>query len=407
MIESSETGGDLMKKIFCLFVCLVITLSAVGCSSGYSVPEPMQYPDYTFDSQPDSMEMRMMAVQAMRDILCIQWHTEKEISYRKNGSLSHKQFLYEPNKTFAGLLYSTASTGIFQFLEYYNTESGALEYPGTADELKLEIGNSCADSLLWGWSAVCNSITGGFYPATMVPANGYKIVGSYTFRQNIQTYTELPTNAIIDINPKEVMLDAYTKMLPADALISSTDNHALMVIEAPVVTYLADGTIDGTNSYVMIQDQKAGGSKSLKDVVNGIPIQYSGRLSAKYTFDTLLERNYIPVTAAEFTGEKAYEQSKVTVSDPQCSSISALKDITVEANYPLAVINILSINNSGKQTVLKKAMFGGASMYGVPRSYALSEIDGIENLSPAAGCTVKVEVVVSTGERFYPIEFKS
>lgn len=396
-----------MKRAFCLLFCLAVILSAVGCSSGYSVPQPMQYPDYTFDSQPDSMEMRMMAVQAMRDILCIQWHTENEISYRKTGPLNDKQFLYEPNKTYAGLLYSTASTGIFQFLEYYNTESGALEYPGTADELKMEIGNSCADALLWGWSAVCNSISGGFYPATMVPSNGYKIVGSYTFRQNIQTYTEMPTNAIIDINPKEVMLDAYEKVLPADALISTTDNHALMVVEAPVVTYLADGTIDGANSYVMIQDQKAGGSKSFKEVVNGITIQYSGRLSAKYTFDKLLERNYIPVTAAEFTGEKAYEQATVTVSDPQCSSVAALKDITVEANYPLAVINILSIDNSGNQTVLKKAMFGGSSMHGVPRSYALSEMDGIENIAPDTGCTIKLEVVVSTGQRFYPITFQS
>lgn len=396
-----------MKKTLCLFICLTVILSAVGCSSGYSVPQPMQYPDYTFDSQPDSMEMRMMAVQAMRDILCIQWHTEKELNYRKNGSLSHKQFIYKPQKTYAGLLYSSASTGIFQFLEYYNYDTGSLEYPGTVDELKLEIGNSCADSLLWGWSAVCNSITGGFYPATMVPSNGYKIVGSYTFRQNIQTYTELPTNAIIDINPKEVMLDAYAKMLPADALISTKENHALMVIEPSVVVYHSDGTIDSANSYVMIQDQKAGGSKSFKDVVNGIPIQYSGRLSAKYTFDKLLEKKYIPVTAAEFTGEKAYEQATVTVSDPQCSSISALKDITVEANYPLAVVNILSINNSGKQTVLKKAMFGGASMHGVPRSYALSEMEDLENISPDAGCTIKLEVVVSTGERFYPIEFKS
>lgn len=394
-----------MKKAVYLFLCIAIILSAVGCSSGYSVPEPMQYPDYTFDSQPDPMEMRMMAVQAMRDILCIQWHTEKELNYRKNGPLNHKQFVYEPRKTYAGLLYSSASTGIFQFLEYYNYETGCLEYPGTVDDLKLEIGNSCADALLWGWSAVCNSITGGFYPSLMVPSNGYKAVGSYTYRQNIQSYNELPSYAIIDINPKEVMLDAYAKMLPADALISTKENHALMVIEAPVVTYLADGTIDSANSYVMIQDQKAGGSSSLKEVVNGVKISYSGRLSAKYTFDKLLEKKYIPVTAAEFAGEKAYEQATVTVNDPNCSSISALKDITVEANYPLAVVNILSIDANGNQTVLARAMFGGSSMHGVPRSYALSEMDSIETLSPDPGCTVKLEVVVATGERFYPIAF--
>ena len=379
--------------------------TAIGCA--YSVPEPLQYPDYTFDSQPDSMELRMMAVQAMRDILRIQWCTEKEITYRKNGPVSNKQFLHEPGKTYAGLLYSTANTGIFQFFEYYNTKTGCLEYPGTSDELKLELGSSCADALLWGWSSVCNSISGGFYPVMMVPKNGYKIVGDYTYRQNIQTYNEMPSYAIIDNNPREVMLDAYAKMLPADALVSTSDNHAMMVIEAPVVKYLSDGTIDSANSYVMIQDQRAGGSTSFFEVVNGVEIAYSGRLSAQYTFDKLLEKHYIPVTAAEFTSEKPYENAAVTVSDQNCSSIAALADITVEANYPLAVINILSVDAFGKQTVLKKAMFGGASMHGVPRSYKLSEIADIENLSPATGCTIKLEVVVSTGERFYPIEFKA
>ena len=187
----------------------------------------------------------------------------------------------------------------------------------------------------------------------------------------------------------------------------ATSKIAKITVEAPVVKYLSDGTIDSANSYVMIQDQRAGGSTSFFEVVNGVEIAYSGRLSAQYTFDKLLEKHYIPVTAAEFTSEKPYENAAVTVSDQNCSSIAALADITVEANYPLAVINILSVDAFGKQTVLKKAMFGGASMHGVPRSYKLSEIADIENLSPATGCTIKLEVVVSTGERFYPIEFKA
>ena len=367
----------------------------------------MQYPDYTFDSQPDSMELRLTAVRAMRDILRIQWCTEAEIRYRKNGPVNKKEFVHEPGKTYAGLLYSTANTGIFQFFEYYNSKNGCLEYPGTSDELKLELGSSCADALLWGWSAVCNSISGGFYPVMMVPKNGYKVVGDYTYRQNINSYNEMPSYAIIDNNPKEVMLDAFTKMLPADALVSTTDNHAMMVIEAPVVAYLSGNTIDSANSYVMIQDQRAGGSTSFSEVVNGETIAYSGRLSAKYTFDELLEKNYIPVTAPEFTGEKPYDKATVTVSDSVCNTLEALVAVTVEANYPLAVINVISVDALGNKTVLKKAMFGGASMHGVARTYKLSEMKGLAGLAPNAGCTIKLEVVVSTGERFYPIEFKA
>lgn len=394
-----------MKKMLCIILCLVILLSATGCS--YKVPNPMQYPDYTFESQPDTMELRMMAVQAMRDILCIQWCTEKEIQYKKSGPVNNKLFVHEPGNTYAGLLYSTANTGIFQFLEYYNTKTGCLEYPGTSDELKLELGSSCADALLWGWSAVCNSITGGFYPVMMVPANGYVIVGDYTCRQNIRSYNEYPSYAIIESNPKDVIMDAYAKTLPADALVSTTDNHAMMVIEAPVVVYLPDGTIDSANSYVIIQDQRAGGSTSFSEVVDGQTIAYSGRISAQYTFDTLYEKNYIPVTAPEFTGEKAYEQASVTVNDANCSGFDQLTNITVASNYPLAVINVISVSDTGKETILERTTFGGASMHGVARSYKLSEMDTLEQVSPTPGSKIKLEVVVSTGERFYPIEFNT
>lgn len=394
-----------MKKFLCILLTLMLIFSTAGCS--YSVPEPMQYPDYTFTDEPDAMEMRMMAVQAMRDILSIQWCTERDIQYRKSGPGSKKEYVHTPGNTYAGLLYSDANTGIFQFFEYYNTKTGCLEYEGTADELKLELGSSCADALLWGWSTVCNSIINGFYPVTMVPNNGYLVVGDYTYRQTIDTYHEMPSYAIIDNNPKEVIMDAYAKTLPADALVSTTKNHVMMVIEAPVVEYRADGSIDSANSYLMIQDQRTGGSSAFKEVVNGVEISYRGRISDKYTFDTLYEENYIPVTAAEFTGEKTYDKATVTVSNPDCSSIAELTDITVEANYPLAVVNVISVSFSGKETVLGRTLFSGGSMHGVPRTYALSDMEELEQLAPKSGHTIKLEVVVSTGERFYPIQFNT
>ena len=392
-----------MKKFICILLCSILIFTATGCA--YSVPEPMKYPDYRFQSEPDAMQMRMMAVQAMRDILCIQWCTEKEIRYRKNGPVNNKTFIHEPGHTYAGLPYSTANTGIFQFFEYYNPKTGCLEYEGTADELKMELGSSCADALLWGWSAVCNSISGGFYPVMMVPKYGYKPVGNYTYRQNIGSYNEMPSYAIIDNNPKEVILDAYAKTLPADALVTTSDNHAMMVIEAPVVEYLPDGSIDSSKSYLMIQDQRAGGSSSFKETVDGVEIAYSGRISAKYTFDELYEGDYIPVTAAEFTGEKAYDPATVTVSNPDCNNLNDLTNLVVESNYPLAVLNLIAEDTRGNTKILEKTIIGGSSMHGVPRSYKLAEMGELEQITLAPGCKLKLEVVVSTGERFYPIEF--
>lgn len=393
-----------MKKFLSLLLCLICVLSMTGCQ--FKVPDPMAYPDYTFESDPTPDELRAMAVKAMRDVLSIQWHTEKEIRYRKNGPVSKKEFVHAPGNIYAGLLYSTASTGIFQFYEYYNTKTGCLEYPGTSDELKLELGNSCADALLWSWSTVCNSIKGGFYPVLMVPNNGYIVVGDYTYRQTIQSYNEMPSYAIVENNGTDVILDAYTKMLPADALLSTPDNHAMMVIEAPVVVYLSDGSIDPENSYVMIQDQRAGGSTFYEEEVDGYTLNFSGRTSAKVTFAELLEDDYIPVTTAEFLGEKPYEKAAVTANQ-SCSSVGELSEVKVEANYPIAVVNILEVNSRGDKTVLKRQMFGASNMHGVPRTFSLSDFKDLETITPTAGSTIKVEVVVSTGERFYPISFET
>ena len=391
----------MFKKILVFLLCGTLLLCASGCS--YSVASPMSYPDYTFDSEPDTMTLRMTAVQAMRDILSIQWCTETEITYRKTGPVSQKQFVHEPRKTYAGLLYSSANTGIFQFLEYYNMETGMLEYPGDSEALKKELGSSCADALLWAWSTVCNSISGGFYPVLMVPNNGYQPVGKYTYNLTVFSYNEMPSYTIIENNPKETIMESYAQILPADALVSTSDNHAMMAIESACVVYLQDGTIDSANSYVMIQDQRAGGSTFYEHKENGHTLYYSGRTSAKYTFDELYEEDYIPVTTQEFLGTKPYDKAEVIVTGVMPESVADLQNACIEANYPLAVINLITIDAEGNESIVDRTVFGGAAMQGAPRSYLLNEMDRSSTIED--GIYVKVEVVVSTGERFVPIEF--
>lgn len=387
-----------MKRLFALILIIATLFTLSGCG-GYSVAAPMEYPDYTFEQTPDAMQMRMMAVKATRDLLTIRWFIENDIEYKH--SANKRALLYEGEKTYAGLMYTKASSGLFQFLEYYNYKTGCLEYPGTADELKLELGSACADSLLWSWSTVCNSISGGFYPVLMVPANGYIPVGDYTIPEHITSYHEMPSYAIIENTPKETILDAYAKTLPADLLVSNSGDHAMMVVEKPTVVYTSNGTIDPENSYVLIQDQWSSGAEVEMD---GETVKLTGRLDMQFTFATLYEKNYIPLTAAEFIGEKAYDKAAITVSDTDCSSLDELADVTVEANYPFTVINVLGVDKKGNETVLCRKLFKGSATNGAARSFKLAELK-LDQLSPAADTVIKLEVVLSTGERFYPVEF--
>lgn len=389
----------------------MLLISVSGCHQKTSaVPEPMEYPDYTFDEAPTTDQLRQTAVRAMSDAMSIQWFTDQEYSYYKTGLSNNRIFVHGPGYIYGGMMYSDASSGIFQFLEFYDYETGYLNFTGDSYALKTQLGSACSDTLLWAWSTVCTSITGGYHPVLMVPANGFRIVGDYKIKDGITTFHEYPSHTIIEENPQEVILDAYAKMMPADALVAYAEDHAIMVIEKPVVTYLDDGSIDMKNSYVLTQDNRAGDrtESGFIEVDQGDYIEYrSGMIGGKFTFEELYTRKYIPVTAPEFTGEKDYEKAVVSASAENITGFEELLQVTISSNYPLALINAFIVEQDGDEVLLDRTLFGGSSPNGVPRNFTLEKMDCWDQLdrSRVAGCKLKFEVVVSTGERFVPIEF--
>ena len=374
----------------------------------YKVPNPMAYPNYAFSETPTPQQLRQTAVRAMKDLLSIQWCTATNIAYYKSGPVSKKQFQHKPMNTYGGTIYSNASTGLFQFMEFYNPKTGMLEYPYRISQMQYDIGNSCADSLLWGWSSVCNSISAGFFPVNMVYKNGYLPVGTYRYNFSISSYNECPSYKIIEINGKEIIFESYTHMLPADALVSTSANHAMMVIEPPNVVYNSDGTINTSESTVVIQDQRGGNGKGFYDATeNGNVIHYSGRTRHVCTFDWLLEKHYIPVTCAEFTGAKAYDSVTVTANQG-CTALEEVKNTTISSNYPLAVIRAAAEDENGNREIWGRELFGGDQPTGVPTSFQLSQLDCWRTAAHfplnKPGNIVKIEVVTPTGEIFTPIE---
>ncbi len=396
-----------MKRFLVLLLSILMLLSSVGCSQifGYHVPEPLQYPDYVLEDGASPEQLRETAVRAMRDMLSLQWFTAEDIGYNKEGS--KKYFQHAKDTLFGGVLYSGASSGLFQTLEFYDQKTGELKYPGTNDEMKDAIGSACADTLLWSWSTVCNSFTGGFYPSTMVVNNGYIPVGDYTYNYDIDTFYKHPSDQIVKTNGTKVMMESYAKMLPADALISTTQNHALMVIEEPVVVRYPEGTIKSEESYVIIQDQRGGIGAGFYDVEHeGYTVHHNGRIREKFTFAELLKENFIPITAAEFIGEDKYERAKVTTSGGDVNNFTDIPNITVKANYPIAVLKLIVTDNNGKEEILERVLFHAYDKEGAPREYDLGELTKLAYINPTVTKRIRVEVTVSTGEVFIPIDIQ-
>lgn len=417
-----------MKKRFCLALVLLSLLLLLGCgkeepkvdpiplptqapvtdTTGYTVKGVMAYPKYSFDEEPSTLQLRLKAVSAFKDLLSIRWSTATPITYNKTGPVSDKTFQHEADVTYAGTIYSNANTGIFQFLEFYDYETGRINYPGEVDEMKESIGASCADAMIWGLTSVCNSITGPYYPVTMVFANGYLPVGDYTYDFEITSYNFLTTQKIANNNGQKVIVDAYTKVRPGDMFVSTPDNHGMMAIGIPTVIYADDGTVDLEKSYVMIQDQRGGrGAGFYEEKEGGQIIRYSGRTKAKFTFKQLWDKAYLPVTTAEFAGLKEYEKATASIS-AKCKTVKDLTGATVESNYPLAVVNVIVSDQFGSKAVIERKLFSGGDKGGVPRTFALSELTCLTEFEGSqydhGSYKVSIEVVPASGDRFIVAE---
>jgi len=433
-----------MKKVIAYIISVLLTVGMLGCAvepiettapsesaiptetsyvpqtteeavEGYVVSSPMQYPDYTFDTDPSTDELRQMAVQAMRDMLSVQWSVDRTFTYKK--SARDKIYVYDPDTTYAGLPYSDAAGSIVQWFEYYDTQTGRLNIPGDTQQMNDLVGNTCAGSVCAAWYTVCDSIR-AVSSSNMVPLNGFIPVGTYVSKNNISSYEAYPTNKICRENGEAVMLASYAAILPADALVSvgpDTDQHVIMAIEPAHVVYRADGSIDSEASYIVLQDQRSG-HNSTSDMyfadVDGELLHFSGRTYAEYSFKKLWDLGYIPVTAAEFFGQKPYTATNVSV-DKEVKTLQDLKRCSILSNYPICVAKMILKDETGKEIEVKRVVLdkfaitdGRALKLRLSYNFNTSIDDGPlgELMEPGKTYTLCFRVTVSNAQEYTPIE---
>ena len=88
-----------MKKVISVILSCILMLTMFGCGNAntppettgaavdakYTVPSPMTTRVYTFDAEPTPEQLRQTAIQAMRDLLSIQWCTDETIACPRCG----------------------------------------------------------------------------------------------------------------------------------------------------------------------------------------------------------------------------------------------------------------------------------------------------------------------------------
>ncbi len=368
----------------------------------YCVPNPFVRPDYVFYNEPTVEEMRQRAVQALHDFLSIQWKSHQTIAHNKKGAVSRKRFIYEKENVYAGLPYTDAGMGLFQFLEYYDEETGRLRFYGDGQTFNANLGGTCACGVCWSLATVCSSVSGCFINFFMTPKNGYFPVGDFSIPEDLDDYRNYHTDKIIEDAGEEAILEGYAKAQPADAVTSSIKDHTMMIIKAPTVVRDENGKLDPEKSTLVIADQQGGKGDGFYDArVEDNLIHYSGRISHTFTFAQLLNMCYIPVTPAEFLGKRPYERGKIILEGEE----NSLSGITVCSNYPMAVIKILLEERNGHIQNIAFYHFNRRDPHsGLARAFPLSRFESA--IQAAQGKSLTVEVTLSNGEVFRPIHIK-
>ena len=414
-----------MKRCIILLLTVVMLLSMAACGGEtvqqeaepteppvtFLVPDPMERPQYTMDESATPRQMREMAVKAMRDMLSIQFSVAEDFQYNKGAHVSHKDYIYHKETIYAGLPYTEAQVNLFVWFDYYDPETGRLRMDGDGQWLNLNLGNTCGGSLMWGWSAVCDSLYGYYTAYHMLPCYGFVPVGSYTFDTTMTAFQQQTSKEICTGNGMDVMFQSYAQIQMADAVTSSTIDHVMMAVEDATVVYTADGEIDPNASYIIVQDQNAGdGDKFFEHQEGDYVVHYTGRLDCKMTFLDLYNSSYIPVTTQEFAGTKKYSSAQIKLS-AACESMEQLLRCSVTSNYPMCILKINATAEDGKVNNLLTYYFdrtdvgnGLARDFSIPSNHNMLD-EAIEKLAPGK-YTVTVEATASTGEVFNLTSFQ-
>lgn len=365
-----------MKRFLALLLCILTIICTFGCdaqkdpASTAPVQQQKDYSAYAnIVADPQSWydelmalpianenmtedELRQLCVDAMRLNLSFTWTPTEDVSYTFTLLERNAEVFLPSGIAYSGLFYyNNYGTGnVWKALEHYDKETGTIDVAAFGDDFYSALSSACARGVEWGWSRVSNShglenmLYYNQYNSTVIP------VGPYNYLPGVSFASGDGTVNIIKENGTAVMLESYAAMKMADGLYSSSSYHVIMCSAAPVVVKNADGKIDPKESYVLINEQDAVGSRSEKKNYlqsNGVTMRPLGTVDNKYTFQDLLDKGYVPFTLPELVGKNPIEASEAWVGT-MGSPLENGADITVNdlfrkmvfTNYAICTINV-------------------------------------------------------------------
>ena len=298
-------------------------------------------------------ELRQLCSDAFRMNQTFTWTPTTDISYSFTLLERTSEVFLPKGIAYAGLCYcnNDARGNVWKALEYYDHETGAMDIEAmNGAELSI-LSSACARGCEWGWSRVSNSHGLETMISYSQHASRVTPVGPYTYAPGRYAFSDGPgTLDIIADNGEDVMLQSYAAAQMADGLYSSSSYHVMMFAEDPVIVYHSDGSIDAEQSYALVHEQDAIGSKTENKNYtqdNGVIMRPLGTADKKYTFRQLLDKGYIPFTLPELIGTDPVEPGEAylgtaqkRIENGQDISFKELLSNNLNVNYALCTVEI-------------------------------------------------------------------
>ena len=275
------------------------------------------------------------------------WTPNKEYTFIKSSKTMAKDTI-TPGTVYAGFPYAMGTGNCYRLMDYLDPETGVLKIRLAAKCFRM-FASQCSIGAYWGWGRVINSAD---YRWTydIVEKNGFLPLGPYTYDKSVSQITpDYNTVTICDDNGKDTMFESYAQLKLADGLMYMTSaGHVVMASCDAVVVRNTDGSIDGENSYVTIIDQTNKWTEMENE--QGDQATIKANVDAKWTFNYLFEKHYIPFTFAEFLGTHPIEDTVCTFSHTGDTITKAqLFAANITCNYGIADAYAIVTNPKGEQ----------------------------------------------------------
>ncbi|MBQ7968217.1 MAG: hypothetical protein IJ292_00135 [Clostridia bacterium] len=345
-----------MKKLFVIFLCLIVCLFAVACANNSKTDNNDKDDIDTSDVQNDDDKYvpgddednsmfeypkapREYVVNYMRNMATIEWTPKTTfLLYGKYQAWKYN-LTYKKGEKYYGLPFLVDSKGSMQeFLA--NVDNGVYVGGTSAHDC---IGNACYDAVYMSLIQVCPSIT---FKSTedMLPKNNTGFVAIGDWNSNL---TKRDTSVIIENTSTEIMCKAYAQLRPGDVLMKhivvQDAGHARIVSGKAHVEYTEYNTIDITKSYVTTIEQT--------NVWNNVsPVNTTWWVDRKITFSALLKDYFVPVRPVDYieTPDAPYIKADGLTSAEEIAEASSLSG-TISSNHYIMKVEIIITNQDGKE----------------------------------------------------------